>query len=194
VARQRAYKVFVSYSRHDEAIVKPLAQLLGVAAEDAVFLDVNELKAGDLWEERIMSAVEKASVFVLCWCCESQKSDFVAKEIAAAVAGGTKRLVPVLFCSTKLPSSLSNRQWIDLRGSIYHSCKESHFSDARPTISTDEEDEILEELVENRFIDPDDADGWVRGSWEPDRKDIEKLELDAIAARARTYFKRLKKT
>ena len=115
-------KVFVSYSRHDEALVKPLAGLLGVASDDAVFLDVSELKPGDLWEEKIIGAVKEASVFVLCWCCESEKSTFVAKEITTALSEGKKRLVPVLFCSTKLPDSLANRQWIDLRGRIVHVC------------------------------------------------------------------------
>ena len=115
-------KVFVSYSRHDEALVKPLAGLLGVASDDAVFLDVSSLKPGDLWEEKIIGAVKEASVFVLCWCCQSQASPFVAKEIGTALSEGKKRLVPVLFCSTRLPDNLADRQWIDLRGRIVHVC------------------------------------------------------------------------
>lgn len=119
---ERKTKVFVSYSRHDEALVKPLAGLLGVASDDAVFLDVSELKPGDLWEEKIIKAVKEASVFVLCWCCEAEKSAFIAKEIGTALSEGKKRLVPVLFCSTRLPDSLADRQWIDLRGRIVHVC------------------------------------------------------------------------
>jgi hypothetical protein len=44
--RKKRCKVFVSYSRHDEELVKPLAGLLGAAANDAVFLDVTSLKSG----------------------------------------------------------------------------------------------------------------------------------------------------
>ncbi len=130
----RKTKVFVSYSRHDESLVKPLAGLLGVASDDAVFLDVSSLKPGDLWEEKIIGAVKEASVFVLCWCCQSQESTFVAKEIDAALAAGKKRLVPVLFCSTKLPDNMADRQWIDLRGRIVHVC--NHPADpAAPSVS-----------------------------------------------------------
>ena len=116
----------MSYSRHDEALVRPLAGLLGVAADDAVFLDVTSLKPGDLWDDQIMSAVKEASVFVLCWCCESDKSTFIAKEISAALAEGEKKLVPVLFCSTPLPPGMADRQWIDLRGKVVHDCPLPH--------------------------------------------------------------------
>jgi hypothetical protein len=126
VARKRKCKVFVSYSRHDEALVKPLASLPGAAANDAVFFDVTSLKAGDLWEEAIFTAVKEASVFVVCWCCESQKSSFVAREISAALSEGNKKLIPVLFCSTPLPPHLANRQWTDLRGKVMHECPEPH--------------------------------------------------------------------
>ena len=71
VARPRKTKVFVSYSRHDEELVKPLAGLLGAAANDAVFFDVTSLKPGDVWEDKIFVAVKEAPVFVVCWCCES---------------------------------------------------------------------------------------------------------------------------
>jgi TIR domain len=126
VARPRKTKVFVSYSRHDEALVKPLAGLLGVAADDAVFLDVASLKPGDLWDEKIIGAVKEASVFVLCWCCQCEHSTFIAKEISAALSEKQKRLVPVLFCSTPLPPAMADRQWIDLRGQIVHDCLSPH--------------------------------------------------------------------
>jgi hypothetical protein len=128
VARKKKTKVFVSYSRHDESLVKPLAGLLGVAAEDAVFLDVSELKPGDLWEAKIVNAVKESSVFILCWCCESRLSTFVAKEISTALTEGDKRMVPVLFCSSPLPENLADRQWIDLRGQVVHHCTNEHES------------------------------------------------------------------
>jgi hypothetical protein len=122
VARKKKCKVFVSYSRHDEALVKPLAGLLGAAVEDSIFLDVDSLKAGDHWSAEIEKAVRDSSVFFVCWCCESKKSTFVADEIRKALETGGKRLVPVLFCGTPLPTSLASRQWVDLRGRVVHSC------------------------------------------------------------------------
>src|SRR4051794_5660587 len=117
-------KVFVSYTRHDEALVTPLAKLLDLAAEGSVsvFLDVTSLRPGDRWQEKIEEAIRDATLFVLCWCCESPVSRFIAHEISMALRDPKKRLVPVLFCPTPLPSPLSDWQWIDLRGKIVHVC------------------------------------------------------------------------
>ena len=120
--RKTRYKVFVSYSRHDEALVRPLAGLLGAAASNAVFLDVNSLKPGDSWRSEIRDAVRNASVFIVCWCCESKKSEFIAEEIRTALEDADKHLVPVRLCEAPLPDRLSDRQWIDLRGRIVHEC------------------------------------------------------------------------
>jgi hypothetical protein len=126
MARKKKTRVFISYSRHDEALVKPLSALLGSATNDAVFLDVSSLKPGDLWEDEIVKAVKESSVFVLCWCCECKKSEFIAKEISTALSDRRKRLVPVLLCAMDLPTALANRQWIDLRGQVAHNCTEKH--------------------------------------------------------------------
>jgi hypothetical protein len=91
MAQKKKCKVFVSYSRHDEGLVKPLAGLLGVVAEDAVFLDVERLKPGQLWEKEITEAVERSSVFVVCWCCETERSRFVMQEIALALRDPKKK-------------------------------------------------------------------------------------------------------
>lgn len=104
--------------------MKPLAALLGAAARDAVFLDVNSIKPGDLWKQEIDSALQDAAVFILCWCCESQASDFVGYEIRMAIENRAKRVVPVRLCSSPLPNLLSDRQWIDLRGRIVHDCRD----------------------------------------------------------------------
>ena len=126
MARKKKPKVFVSYSRHDEALVRPLAGLLGVASSGVVFMDVASLQPGDHWEKEILEAVQQASVFVLCWCCECEKSDFVAREIGTALSDPAKKLVPVLLCSTALPAKLSQWQWLDLRGQIVHRCDHVH--------------------------------------------------------------------
>jgi hypothetical protein len=126
MARPKKYKVFVSYSRHDEALVKPLAGMLGVAANDAVFLDVTTIQPGALWEQEIIGAIKQSSVFVLCWCCECEHSSFIAREISTALKQGNKRMVPVLFCSTPLPPTMADRQWINLTGQVVHHCTHAH--------------------------------------------------------------------
>jgi hypothetical protein len=126
VADKKPCKVFISYSRHDEALIKPIASLLVAAGDDAVFLDVTSLKSGDCWEEEIIRAVKESLVFVLCWCCESAKSDFVTKEIKTALKDRGKKLIPVLLCSEKLPTAFARRQWIDLRSQVVHKCEVKH--------------------------------------------------------------------
>jgi hypothetical protein len=66
VARKKKCKVFVSYSRHDEALVKPLAGLLGAASDDAVFADVNSIVPCEAWQYRIEKAIRESTVFVVC--------------------------------------------------------------------------------------------------------------------------------
>ena len=139
MAQKKKCKVFVSYSRHDEGLVKPLAGLLGVVAEDAVFLDVERLKPGQLWEKEITEAVERSSVFVVCWCCETERSRFVMQEIALALRDPKKKVVPVLFCAAILPAHLFDRQWIDLRGRVVHTCNAAHIKEGPAfTVGIDE--------------------------------------------------------
>lgn len=125
MARKKRYKVFVSYSRHDEGLVRPLAGLLGATA-GTVFLDVDSIGAGDAWRKRIETAVRECSVFIICWCCASERSQFVQHEIAVALEDMRKRLVPVLLCTTPLPASLGDCQWIDMRDRIVHECDLEH--------------------------------------------------------------------
>jgi hypothetical protein len=129
VARKKKTRVFVSYSRHDEALVRPLSSLLGVASDEAVFLDVESLKPGAQWEKEIIAAVREASVFILCWCCAGKNSKFIAQEISTALKDKAKKVVPVLFCSTALPAKIADRQWIDLREQIIHACDPKHAND-----------------------------------------------------------------
>lgn len=131
--RKAKCKVFVSYSRHDEELVKPLAKLLGGVTAEPVFLDIDSIKPGELWEAEIEDAVRTSAVFVVCWCCQSEQSRFVRNEIRLAVAVKGKRLIPVLFCSRPLPRALSDRQWVDLSGRISHTCN----PDQHPPIPRD---------------------------------------------------------
>lgn len=122
-------KVFVSYSRHsrhDETLVRPLAHLMGLGSDGIVFLDIEQLKPGDLWEEKLQLAIRQSSVFVLCWCCASKQSPAVQNEILIAVEDYRKKIVPVLFCSVSLPDDFARYNWIDLRGKIRHECQQPH--------------------------------------------------------------------
>jgi TIR domain-containing protein len=178
VARQRKTKVFVSYSRHDECVVRPLASLLGIASDDAVFLDVEQLNPGDLWETKIADAIRESSVFVICWCCECQKSAFVIKEVRLALKDPKKKVVPVLFCTTELPHSVGGRQWIDLRGRVVHTCNAAHLKEGPAFVGG--VNEVGRAITLPPRISPDER------TLSP-----EEAEVALIVSKARSYFERL---
>jgi hypothetical protein len=195
VPRQKKTKVFVSYSRHDEALVKPLASLLGVAAQDAVFLDIEQLRAGDLWEKKIVGAIHSCSMFVLCWCCNSEKSEYVAKEIGIALADKNKKLVPVLFCSTALPAEFSTSQWIDLRGRVVHQCTREH-EEAKSATHRIVKSVKKFLLLGTLIMGPTIADTGTGGTYDPYRENIDidassDPEVTRLARATRAYFEGL---
>jgi hypothetical protein len=87
-------KIFISYSRHDEELVRPLAGFLGLAAEGGVFLDLDSIRPGDDWRAAIERGIEGASVIVFCWCCAASMSEYIAYEIGVAMRYKEKPLVP----------------------------------------------------------------------------------------------------
>ncbi len=96
--------IFVSYSRRDgEAVDHIVARL----EQDGfnVWIDREEIKAGELWHEAIVQAVDNAYAFVLMLSPGSATSDNVRKEVDLAEAAN-KELVPVLLAPVKLPVKL----------------------------------------------------------------------------------------
>jgi hypothetical protein len=189
---KKRVKVFVSYSRHDEDLVKPLAGLLGLSAEDAVFLDIEQLKPGVLWEKTIVKAIEQSSVFVICWCCESKKSSFVAREIKLALADRKRKIVPVLFCSAKLPHQVSKSQWIDLRGRVVHTCCniEQHLLPAhveKPSAV------VPDAIIESPRFPVYGAPSSVAEEYLEEVSDPHDLEAEAMASTVSAYFRKLGK-
>jgi TIR domain len=190
VAHKKRCKVFVSYSRHGEALIKPLAGLLGAAVDDAVFFDVTSLKPGDLWDKEITAAITESLVFVLCWCCQGSKSKFVAKEMRIALKDKKKRLVPVLLCAAKLPASFARRQWIDLRGKVPHECESMHHDSNRKKRAVRKRvtvkrkaDCAISNLIEGTFSIPEEH--------VPELVDLDRTEAKTLSAAIKGYFRSL---
>ncbi|SRR6266498_834696 len=107
--------IFVSYSRIDgEAVDYIVARL----EQDGfnVWLDREEIKAGELWQEAIVQAVDDAYAFVLMLSPGSAASNNVRKEVDLAEAAH-KELVPVLLAPVELPANLRYQlagiEWIE---------------------------------------------------------------------------------
>ena len=80
--------VFVSYARGDTYDFK-LAERLEKELETRrikVFRDLTSLQIGDVWPEKLYEAIARITHFVVILSAESEKSDWVRREIEAAVA------------------------------------------------------------------------------------------------------------
>lgn len=116
----KEYDAFISYSRVDEHLLKPVVQLLSISNR-RIFWDTQTIQPGEKWSEAIEEALVSSATVVVLWCCHSAKSDWVKRETTLA-AGSAIPLIPMLLCWTSLEAPLSNYQWIDLRAVIRHTC------------------------------------------------------------------------
>jgi hypothetical protein len=107
--------VFVSYSRTDDEGVSHIVARLEQDGFN-VWVDREEIKAGELWHEAIVQAIDNAYAFVLMISPDAVASDNVRKEVDLA-EGAKKELVPVLLAPVDLPDNLRYQlariEWIE---------------------------------------------------------------------------------
>jgi hypothetical protein len=119
MARKR---IFISYSRSDSELVKPLAQLLKLGGR-FVFLDVESIEPGKPWQDAIALGIRKSDYFVLLWCCHAAQSEQVAQEVQSAI-GIVEYFLPILLCPIKVPPPIDRYQWVDLSAKLIHPCED----------------------------------------------------------------------
>jgi len=105
--------IFVSYSRTDIDLIRPIVALLRINAS-FVFHDIDSIPPGKKWKSEIDNALAKTDLVVLFWCEHANKSENVKKERSQAVLQD-KDILPILLDYTVLPGELSQYQWIDFR-------------------------------------------------------------------------------
>lgn len=82
----RAYhKIFASYSHSDTEVVGA-CEAATEALGDRYLRDVNLLRSGDAWNERLLSAIEDADIFQLFWSQKAATSPAVEREWRHALA------------------------------------------------------------------------------------------------------------
>lgn len=106
------WSVFMSYSRHDAALVGPLTQLLRITG-GAVFRDLDSIQPGTKWRVAISSAIDSCETFLLFWCAHSLRSQEIRAEYEQAIAL-SRPVIPVLLDRSELPEELAEYQTIDL--------------------------------------------------------------------------------
>jgi hypothetical protein len=119
------YDVFISYSRVDADIARPLADTIRELSADRtggpwrVFVDTAELRGGDTWYRRIMTAVAGCRCFLALLSptylesrmCMEEWDTAVTRQIGERVS----LMVPVLAVDCRLPPDMAKTQYHDLR-------------------------------------------------------------------------------
>lgn len=110
-------QIFISYSRRDTETVDRIAEQMKDAGLD-VWLDREDIKAGNTWRVQIVQAIDTCLAFVLMLSPNSAASDNVRREIDLAQdANGP--LLPLMLEPVKLPPEiryqLAGQQFIDVQ-------------------------------------------------------------------------------
>lgn len=79
VESHRFSKIFISYSHQDESQVRGIAEGCKMLGKD-YFFDRHTLQAGDIFKDKILSYIENADLFVLCWSKNAAESEWVQIE------------------------------------------------------------------------------------------------------------------
>ena len=102
--------LFLSYSRDDLSRVEPLAAALEHEGHE-VWWD-RHISGGQGFADVIEQALESAHVVIVCWTCQSVRSDWVRDE--AAAGRDTGRLVPVTLDGCQPPLGFRQYHTVDL--------------------------------------------------------------------------------
>jgi len=87
-------RVFISYSRKNEAFAERLARDLGDAGLD-VWIDLRQIQVGEVWQQEIFRGLDRAEFIVLCLSPAAIASEWVQREIETTRTAG-KRVYPVM--------------------------------------------------------------------------------------------------
>ena len=105
-------KVFVSYSRDDDAAVLKLVQDLRSGGVN-VWLDQTDIPSGRRWDEAIEQALATCDQMIVVLSEASVSSQNVMDEVSYAIDEG-KRVIPVIIRACKIPLRLRRMQYVDL--------------------------------------------------------------------------------
>lgn len=94
INKHQSNPLFISYSHMNEGLINQLASYLE-QEEIPPWVD-NQLKLGDSWDNIIVKRIKECSVFLLCMSSESDKSEYVHKELKLAQEF-KKTIIPILL-------------------------------------------------------------------------------------------------
>jgi hypothetical protein len=108
--------VFISYKRNtaNKRFVNKMTEYLEEAGFD-VWIDTEELRAGQDWRDAIDQAIRDALAVIVILTPEAVKSQYVTYEWAFAFGIGTD-VIPVMYKTTDLHPRLAGRHYLDFTG------------------------------------------------------------------------------
>ncbi|MBI3824257.1 MAG: TIR domain-containing protein, partial [Planctomycetes bacterium] len=93
----------------------PVVKLLRAMGID-IWMDVDDLRAGESWPKTIHKALEDSIGLIVFVSRAAMRSEWVRQEIIAASAHADRLIIPVMLEDVPdLPPSLAERQWLDFR-------------------------------------------------------------------------------
>ena len=116
VASDDEHEVFVSYSHQNAETVLPIVETVE-AKGLSIWIDKEEMRAGQGWAGQIVRAIKSAERFCLMCSEQAFESDHVRREVYLADKYG-KAMVPIKLDGAEMPEDieyfLAGRQWVDL--------------------------------------------------------------------------------
>lgn len=110
----RIRTAFASYASQDRELVLGRLQMLAATVGLEPFFDVESLRMGEDWEQRLMREVPSKDRFLLFWSENARKSEWVEREWRLALrAKGLEYILPVPLQPASPPKELSKLQFND---------------------------------------------------------------------------------
>lgn len=110
--------VFISYSRHDEAFARRLANDL-LLADVALWIDVKEIYGGKDWQDEIRKALDDCTLLIFIISPDSARSVHAQAELQHVLDAG-KPVIPVLLREAEVSHEIFRLQYIDFQDQDYH--------------------------------------------------------------------------
>ncbi len=95
-------RIFASYSHRDTAIVEEF-ESHAAATGDRYLRDVVTLRAGEVWDQRLLEMIKQADVFQLFWSWNALKSPLVREEWRQALALNRAHFIRPVYWEEPLP-------------------------------------------------------------------------------------------
>jgi hypothetical protein len=104
--------IFVSYSHEDRIIVDQLEKAYSVLGIEYL-RDVRALRSGEEWSTALLSRIDKATIFQLCWSNAAKESKYVEQEWRHALELGRPAFIRPVYWEKPMPQPPSELERIN---------------------------------------------------------------------------------